>query len=61
MPKGYNKRIFSKGMMDNFQVIEWTRFSDRWVDGQTTKAKRRVTLLVFCMSSDDALFFYEVS
>ena len=29
--------------------------------GITTKLQARVMVLVFCMSSDDALYFYEVS
>ena len=59
----YNSIKFHENILNSFQVMERTRiYHCRISKGNTSKNERtRVTVRVFCTSSDDALYFYEVS
>ena len=54
---------FHESILNGFQVMKRTRFYHcRILDGNNSKISRtRVTALVFCTSSDNALYLYEVS
>ena len=47
---------FHENILNGFQAIE-----SNFKGGITPKMYRQVTFLLFCMSSDDALYFYEAS
>ena len=54
---------FYENILNGFQVMEWTQIYHCQISkGNNSKtAWTRVTVLVFCMSPDDALYLYEVS
>ena len=54
---------FQENILNGFQVIEGTQnYHCRISKGNNSKnVWTRVTVLVLCMQSDDALYFYEVS
>ena len=58
----YSSMKFHENILNGFKL--WSRQEFTTVEFQrslTTKLLIRVTVLVLCMSSDDALYFYEVS
>ena len=54
---------FHENILNRFQVMEWTLIYHCQISkGNNSKTVwTRVTVLVLCMQSDDALYFYEVS
>ena len=54
---------FHENVLNSFQFIEWTRDDHCQISkGNNSKTVHTiVTVLVVCTSSDDALYFYEVS
>ena len=58
----YISITFHENVLEGFQVMEWTQiYQCRISKGNNSKIVwTRVTVLVFCTSSDDALFLYEV-
>ena len=54
---------FHGNILKVFQVIEWTRNDNCQISKQNNykTVQTIITVLVFCIWSDDALCFYEVS
>ena len=59
----YNSITFHKNILNSFQVIQGTQNDHCHISkGNNSKnVLTRVMVLVVCRSSDDAVYFYEVS
>ena len=59
----YISMKFHQNILNSFQVIEWTRnYHCQISNGNNSKnVLTRVMVLVVCMLSNDALYFYEGS
>ena len=59
----YNSMKFHENILKGFQVIDRTRNDHCQISKENNykTVLTRITVLVFCRSCDDALYFYEVS